>query len=91
MDFLANCARLGLHPWPSAEPIVALWTTRSGHTLRLCQLHLDYWLDVADDDPELEPAELVFAVEEGCDCLDHCEICGGCFGGHAMDCGGKIR
>jgi hypothetical protein len=55
-----NCARLGLHCWPSSEPVVALWTTGYGNTIRLCQLHLDYWLDGADDDPELEPVELVF-------------------------------
>lgn len=59
-----NCARLGLHSsWPGSPPVVALWTTGFGNTLRLCQLHLDYWLDNADDDPDLEPVALVFVDE----------------------------
>lgn len=30
----------------------------SGHSVLLCQRHLDMWLDNADDDPYMEPAEL---------------------------------
>lgn len=32
----------------------------SGHSVPLCQRHLDMWLDNADDDPYMEPAELIW-------------------------------
>jgi hypothetical protein len=41
------------------EPF-ALWANVGGNAVVLCRHHLDIWLDNADDDPGLEPDELVF-------------------------------
>lgn len=46
------------------RPIAATWRNNNqpcnGTTWRLCRSCLDHWLDNADDDPEMEPAELTF-------------------------------
>lgn len=41
------------------EPF-ARWANVGGDVVILCRRHLDIWLDNADDDPSLEPDELVF-------------------------------
>lgn len=43
-----------------SQPSAARWTYEDGASGTLCQVHLDMWLDIADDDPELEPAALAF-------------------------------
>lgn len=41
---------------PQCEPPLALMTHHHQGTTRLCQQHLDMWLDNADSDTGLEPA-----------------------------------
>ncbi|WP_432185401.1 hypothetical protein [Streptomyces tendae] len=40
------------------SPPVARITHPHGGTTTLCQVHLDGWLDNADDDPSIEPVRL---------------------------------
>jgi hypothetical protein len=42
-------------------PVVARLGLYHGHSVFLCQPHLDFWLDEADADPMMEPAELAWA------------------------------
>jgi hypothetical protein len=48
-----------LPPLPASElKVVAILTTRADNRLALCHACLNWWLDAADDDPEVEPIEL---------------------------------
>jgi hypothetical protein len=48
-----------LPPLPASElEVVAILTTRADNRLALCRDCLNWWLDMADDDPEVEPIEL---------------------------------
>lgn len=41
---------------PGRNPAIARWNHHNGNVSRLCQACLDSWFDIADDDPDLEPA-----------------------------------
>jgi hypothetical protein len=56
------CARIQRngHP-PERVPAVVAWHCQpSGNVEYLCQYCMDIWLDNADDDPDLEPANVVW-------------------------------
>jgi hypothetical protein len=44
--------------------IAKITSKHNGDATDLCKYHLDYWLDNADDDDDLEPAELTFFNEQ---------------------------
>lgn len=58
-----SCARWGpSHTLHTGAPF-ALWIYPDRVSILLCRGALDVWLDQADDDPDLEPAELTFVPQ----------------------------
>jgi hypothetical protein len=42
---------------------VAIWVSHNGHRTPLCVSCLNSWCDNADDDPSLEPAEIIWLID----------------------------
>lgn len=45
---------------PCISTAVALWITEAGNAVPLCESCLNHWCDNADDEPDLEAAELLW-------------------------------
>lgn len=58
---------------------IVRWFVRNGGSVPLCKVSLDYWLEFADEDPDMEPLKLEWIYDAGVRmCLVHhwpAELC----------------
>lgn len=60
---MRRCDSCRALPGVECEGVSAFWTYYDGVTVGLCLKSLNYWLDFADEDPDLEPMGLIISVD----------------------------